>query len=73
MKAVERVINEKGHIILKCESSLFFGLFKPKVEYIATKERVPGFWNWSRLPDYTVVSDAMSFQLDRWNTIFDED
>lgn len=41
MKAIKKETNEKGHIILTCEDSILFGLFKPqkqfKITFIAKK------------------------------------
>jgi hypothetical protein len=71
MKAVKKEINEKGHIILTCEDSVLFGLLKIQTKFIATKEYPKGYWNWRKLPNKTLVSDTMSFQLDSWCKDFD--
>jgi hypothetical protein len=71
MRAIKKEVNEKGHIILTCEDSLFFGLHKSKVQFIATEEFPSGYWNWRKLPDKTLVGYSMCFQLDSWCKDFD--
>lgn len=66
MKAIERKGNEKGHVILTCESSYLFGLLKPKTKFLATKEYPRGYWNWRKLPNKTLIGTKLSFQLDDW-------
>ena len=34
--------------------------------YEATEESPKGYWNWLKLPNRTLVSDSVSFQLDAW-------
>ena len=70
MKAIKKETNEKGYIILTCESS-YLGLFKIQEKFIATEERPRGYWDWRRLPNKTIVTDNMSFQLDSWCKDFD--
>lgn len=72
MKAIKKETNEKGHIILTCESSYFGGVFKPKTKFIATKQYIKGHWDWRELPNKTLVGDYMSFQLDSWCKDFDQ-
>ena len=38
MKAIKKETNEKGNIILTCETSVLFGLIKKEVQFIATEE-----------------------------------
>lgn len=71
MKAIKKETNGKGHIILTCEDSVLFGLFKPQKQFIATKEYPKGYWDWRKLPNKTLVGDGMSFQLDSWCKDFD--
>ena len=71
MKAISKEINEKGYMILTCENSVLFGLFKPQTKFIATKEFPTGYWDWRELPNKTLVGDHMSFQLDSWSRDFD--
>jgi hypothetical protein len=66
MRAIKKEINEKGHIVLTCETSLLFGLIKKEVEFIATKEYPKGYWDWRKLPNKTLVPCSLSFQLDSW-------
>jgi hypothetical protein len=66
MKAIKKEINQKGHIILTCEDSVLFGLFKPQKQFVATEEHLRGYWNWRKLPNKTLVEDGIRFQLDSW-------
>ena len=66
MKAIKKETNEKGNIILTCETSGLFGLIKKEVQFIATEENPKGYWNWRKLPNKTLVYDNLSFQLDSW-------
>ena len=71
MRAIKKETNEKGHIILTCEYSILFGLFKPKKKFIATEQTFKKYWNWRSLPNKMMVGDSMSFQLDSWCKDFD--
>lgn len=71
MKAIKKETNKKGHIILTCETSILFGLFKPKKQFIATRQYCKGYWNWRKLPDKTLVGDKTAFQLDELCKDFD--
>ena len=71
MKANKKEKNEKGHIILTCEYSVLFGLFKLQKHFIATEEYPKGYWNWRKMPNKTLVGGGMSFQLDSWCRDFD--
>lgn len=71
MKAIKKETNEKGNIILTCETTLLFGLINLKTKYIATKEYPRGYWNWAKLPNKTLVNDMLSFQLDSWCADFE--
>ena len=71
MRAVKKEVNERGHIILSCEETFLFGLFKLNKQFMATKEYPKGYWNWRKLPNKTTVGTMMSFQLDGWYEDFD--
>ena len=78
MKAIKREVNKKGHIILTCEEEKKISRFlrKPRIEkvetqFIATEEFPKGYWKWRLLPDKTLISDNLCFQLDAWNKDFD--
>ena len=71
MRAIKKETNDKGNIILTCEGSVLFGLFKPQKQFIATEEHLKGYWNWRKLPNKTLIGDDMSFQLDSWCKDFD--
>jgi hypothetical protein len=43
MKAIKKETNQKGHIILTCEDSVLFGLFKPQKQFVATEEHLRGY------------------------------
>ena len=61
----------KGSIILTFEESFFFGLVKNTVKFIVTEEYPKGYWYWSKLPNRTLISTRLSFQLDKWCTGFE--
>lgn len=71
MKAIKKETNKKGHIILTCETSILFGLFKPKKQFIATREYIKGYWNWRNLPNKTLVGVEKSMMLDELCKDFD--
>lgn len=74
MRAISRRLN-RDNIILSCEEDINFLFFKKTVksEYIATEEFPKGYWNWRKLPDKTLISSHLSFQLDSWNKDFMEE
>ncbi len=67
-RAVSFEINKYGSIYLTTEVTTKFLWFKKKkiVEYIATNERLPGYWNWRLLPNRTLINDLLSYTLNDW-------
>lgn len=51
-------------IVLTVEKKILF--YRVIVKYEATEQYPKGYWNWTKLPNKTLISDAMSFQLDSW-------
>jgi len=46
------------------------GFFRVKVRKFEAQIEYPkGYWDWLELPDYTLVPDVLSFQLNAWNKI----
>tara|TARA_R110002167_G_scaffold331706_1_gene538357 strand:- start:9145 stop:9471 length:327 start_codon:yes stop_codon:yes gene_type:complete len=73
MKAIKLEVNKFGHMILTCEQSFLFGLYKTQKRFIATEECYPkGYWKWRSLPNKTLVGDFMGLQLDSWAKDFRE-
>jgi len=66
MKLLKKEINEKGHAVITCQSSILFGLIKKEVRFIATEQYPKGYWNWMRMSDGILVEDRLSYQLDAW-------
>jgi hypothetical protein len=66
MRVLKKEKCENGNIILTCEDSIFFGLIKKEIQFIATEEFPKGYWNWRMLPDRLLICDSISFQLDSW-------
>ena len=60
---------DDGKTVLVCENSYLFGLIKREVMFTAMKEYPKGYWQWLKMPDYTLVHDSLSFQLDAWNKV----
>lgn len=65
MKFIKKETTKEG-IVLTCEDSFFFGLFKREVKFIATEEYPKDYWNWALLPDRSLIGCRLSYQLDRW-------
>ena len=61
--------NSKGIMTIETETDRSFLRFKLspiKRTFIANKEYPKGYWNWVELPNKTMVTDMMSFQLNKW-------
>ena len=46
--------------------------FKPKIRQFISNSGVGEFRDWVEMPDLKIVPDILSFQLDKWNKMFDE-
>jgi hypothetical protein len=66
MRIIKKQEYQDGSIIITCEKSLFFGLFKTTNRFVATEEYPKGYWNWATYPNRDIVGGRLSFQLDRW-------
>ena len=58
-------INRHGKDVITTESHFLF--WKSVRVFEAQKESPPGYWKWLELPDYNLVNDGLSIQLDAWN------
>ena len=68
MKMTKReVVN--GKIIITTERKFLWFKIIEQFEALE-KEFPPGYWQWLKLPDRTLVNDSLSFQLDVWNKIY---
>ena len=53
--------------VITTEEKVFFRVKVRKFE--AQIEFPKGYWKWLELPDYKLVDDVLSFQLDAWNKL----
>ena len=67
MKMVSKEFVASKAVITTEERGFFFNVKVRKFE--AQIEFPKGYWRWLELPDYTLVPDVLSFQLDAWNKL----
>jgi hypothetical protein len=65
MKLIDKTKDEIGRDVLTVEKRFLFWSWQ--VKYLAASESPPNYWDWVRLPNKTLVTDLLQFQLDRWN------
>lgn len=53
--------NKKPVVVVEERTLLFF---KREVKYIADRKVTDNYYDWRRLPDFEIVYDGKSFQLD---------
>ena len=61
--------NSKNLMIIETETVRSFLGFKLKPTiriFIANREFPREYWNWVEMPNKTLISDRLSFQLDEW-------
>ena len=65
-KSIEKA--ENGKPVVVTETPRF--LLKPKIrKFMAERQRTNNFWSWVELPEFDLVPDRLSFQLDTWYRI----
>lgn len=57
-----------GKAIITTEESKFV-FWKKQTKFVAEEEFAKGYWKWLELPNFTLVPDRLSFQLDAWNRL----
>lgn len=73
MKVIASGLNSKGLPVITVEETVGF-FFKKNIrrEFVAARQSMPGYWDWSELPDNLIVSDYLSFQLNHWAKLITE-
>lgn len=61
----KEIINGKT-VITTSKRLLFWHVI---TQYEAQREYPNGYWTWLKIPNRTLVSSIISFQLDEWNKI----
>ncbi len=56
---------ENGHFVMTVEDKFLF-LFPRIRKFEAKKEYPEGYWDWLELPNLTIISDNLYFQLNAW-------
>ena len=69
MQFVKKYKNKDGKTIIEAKNKFLF--FRIKRKFIAESRACKSYWNWLELPEYNLVSDSISFQLDAWNRNID--
>lgn len=67
MRMISKYENEEGKTVIETESKILF--FKNRRRFIEVEKIVGEFFKWLELPNYSLVPDDLSFQLNEWKKI----